>query len=157
MAEHNRGCDYEMALPFGRFPAAAVLEELALHLPDGARIELVTPLGDEIVKHLESRGELSRGGFLRAPVAWVEHREHDSGIRALATVCNSQSVSELPVWFTVFDADGHPLLEAEDGNKALFLGASLPARFVTRVLESVNASSDGVESGSLRQPTGSAF
>jgi len=133
------------------------MDVLAAHSPRGSRLELVTPFGDSLLTHLEEQGELTRGGFLKAPVAWVLRGDENSGFRALADLCDTHSLEPLAVWFTVFAADGLPLIEAEDGNDALFLGEGVDEDLAAKVLASVNAVGPGGTSGSLRQPSGSAF
>ena len=150
-SEHSRGTDYEMSVPFGRAPAAALLRALADVLPIGSSIELITPIGKQVEEFLKQFGKATNPGFLKARVWSITHTGPQSSLVQLANLVEEHAITELAVWFSAVGPDGGTLLEAEDGNTVLFLSDALPPDGTAAVLRAIGIQNSGVPSAALRR------
>jgi hypothetical protein len=137
---------FEMAHPFGSGPAAPLLGALREHLPVGAALELVTPIGSGIRDFLRRRGRSRRPpGWFRTTRWYVDQAGSTGPLAGLAALAEAERLHRVAVWFTVISAAGVTLLEAEDGNTSLYVADVLSPAASSAIRAAVGAADAGVD------------
>ena len=123
--ERPLGTVYELHSGFGSIPAAPLLRAVAAVLEPGGFLEFDTVLHKGLAQFLKQNGTRVRRFWFHS--VWhvrVESSAHE--IIRCAEVAEQQGVTELAVWFTAYDRNKGIVLEAEVGNRYVWLGYSVP-------------------------------
>ncbi len=143
------GFCYAAAKPFGEIPLGALFTALAAVLDDHGLVEFINPAGPEIESWLQVHAVRSKRSLLR-PARWT--LVGPSGLQALAAF--TPEVRRCAVWFTVFDRDGRPVFEAEEGNIAIWISTAVPPAARSHIAAAAGASAEPVRAAAL---SGSRF
>lgn len=121
MDEYDLGTHHSIGFRVGDRKTAILVTAFVRHMPAGAVLDLMTPLGSELVTFLEREGVKVKVNW------WTKHYSIrlDAQGSELVALLDKSGATRLAVWISVLSDTGELLAELEDGNDYLWLRDSL--------------------------------